>query len=63
MGWFSLHVLSYHIFHNDSGCSFLSDKMLPHTSLTSMTWMLLSCLMLFSQVQGKVFMSLELNFL
>ncbi|KAL1768293.1 reproteinrating islet-derived protein 3-gamma-like [Sigmodon hispidus] len=36
--------------------------MLPCRSLT-MSWMLLSCLMLLSQVQGRVFLPLELNFL
>jgi hypothetical protein len=37
-----------------TGFSFLTDKMLPRITITIMSWMLLSCLMLLSQVQGKV---------
>lgn len=61
MGWSSHHVLSYQVFYHDSAYPPLIDKMLNSMALPRMSWMFLSCLMLLSQVQGKVSLLPEQN--
>lgn len=51
----TLHVLSLNASLSENLIvSSLTDTMLPSTALRGMSWALLSCMMLLSQVQGEI---------